>query len=97
MNERTGANFVIFAPSGLQETPQSEEICYTSKATIRDDELKDMIAYAKELGLRVALKPTAKTEHGGRTSIFLMRMYPANQSGATGFLPTQNFSSIMLK
>ena len=27
MRERTGANFVIFVPGGLQETPQSEEIC----------------------------------------------------------------------
>ena len=26
MKERTGADFVIFVPGGLQETPQSEEI-----------------------------------------------------------------------
>lgn len=64
MKERTGANFVIFAPSGLQETPQSEEICYTSKATLTDEELKSMVAFAKELGLRVALKPTANCKNG---------------------------------
>ena len=29
MKENTNANFVILAPNGLQETPQSEEICYT--------------------------------------------------------------------
>ena len=34
MKERTGADFVIFVPGGLQETPQSEEICYTSNATM---------------------------------------------------------------
>ena len=57
MKERTNANFVILVPNGLQDTPQSEEICYTSAATMTDDELKSMIEYAQSLGLRVALKP----------------------------------------
>lgn len=64
MKERTNANFVIFAPSGLQDTPQSESICYTSDATMTDDELKLMIHYAQSLGLRVALKPTANCKNG---------------------------------
>lgn len=64
MKERTGANFVIFVPGGLQETPQSEEICFTSKATMEDDELIAMIEYAKEIGLRVALKPTVNCKNG---------------------------------
>lgn len=64
MQERTGANFVIFVPNGLQQTPQSEEISYTTKATMRDEELIEMIGYAKELGLRVALKPTANCANG---------------------------------
>lgn len=64
MKERTGANFVIFAPGGLQETPQSEKICYDSKATMEDAELIEMLAYAKELGLRVALKPTVNCKNG---------------------------------
>lgn len=64
MKERTGANFVIFVPNGLQETPQSELISYTTKATMRDEELIAMITYAKELGLRVALKPTANCANG---------------------------------
>ena len=64
MKERTGSNFVIFVPNGLQDTPQSEEICYTSKASVGDEELKDMIAYAKELGLYVALKPTVNCKNG---------------------------------
>lgn len=64
MKERTGANFVIFVPGGLQETPQSEEICFTSKATMEDDELIAMIEYAKEIGLCVALKPTVNCKNG---------------------------------
>lgn len=64
MKERTNANFIILVPNGLQDTPQSEEICYTSKATMGDDELKEMISYAQELGLQVALKPTANCKNG---------------------------------
>ncbi len=64
MKERTGANFVTFVPGGLQRTPQSEDICFTSEATMRDDELVNMIEYAKSLGLRVALKPTVNCMNG---------------------------------
>ena len=64
MQERTGADFVIFAPNGVQKNAHSEEICYTSEATMTDEELVEMIAYAKELGLRVALKPTANCADG---------------------------------
>ena len=35
----TGANFIMLVPNGLQDTPQSEEISYTSDATISDEEL----------------------------------------------------------
>lgn len=64
MKERTNSNFVILAPNGLQDTAQSEEICYTSEATVSDDELKGMIDYAKELDMRVALKPTVNCKNG---------------------------------
>lgn len=64
MKENTNANFIILVPNGLQETPQSEEISYTSPATMTDDELKGMIEYAHSLGLRVALKPTANCKNG---------------------------------
>lgn len=64
MKENTNANFVILTPNGLQDTPQSEEICYTSEATMTDDELKRMIDYAQSIGLRVALKPTANCKNG---------------------------------
>lgn len=64
MKECTGANSIILVPNGLQETPQSEEICYTSQATMTDDELKRMIEYAQNLGLDVMLKPTANCKNG---------------------------------
>lgn len=64
LKERTHANLIILVPNGLQDTPQSEEICYTSDATLTDDELKYMISYAKELGLAVALKPTVNCKNG---------------------------------
>lgn len=61
---RTGADFIILVPVGLQDTPQSENIDFTSKATVSDDELVRMIAYAHGKGLRVALKPTANCRNG---------------------------------
>ncbi|MBQ6696180.1 MAG: 1,4-beta-xylanase [Lachnospiraceae bacterium] len=62
--KRTNANFIILVPNGLQETPQSEEIDFSSEATMSDQELCEMIAYAKAKGLRVALKPTANCKNG---------------------------------
>ena len=50
MQERTGADFVIFAPNGVQKNAHSEEICYTSEATMTDEELVEMITYAKDVG-----------------------------------------------
>ncbi|MDE7201273.1 MAG: 1,4-beta-xylanase [Lachnospiraceae bacterium] len=64
MKERTNANFIILVPGGLQETPQSEQIDYTSNRTMTDSELKQMIDYAHVLGLRVALKPTVNCKNG---------------------------------
>lgn len=64
MKERTGANFVTFVPGGLQKTAHSEDILYTTDRTMTDDELCNMIDYAKKLGLRVALKPTVNCMDG---------------------------------
>lgn len=64
LKERTGANFIILVPNGLQDTPQSEEIDFHGMAALDDDELEEMIAYAKSLGLRVALKPTVNCKNG---------------------------------
>ena len=62
--KRTNANFIILVPSGIQATPQSEKIDFTTMSTMSDSELCAMIKYAKELGLRVALKPTANCKNG---------------------------------
>lgn len=64
MIEKTGADFVIFAPNGLQETAHSEEICYTSEGTCSDEELADMIRYAKSKGMTVGVKPTVNCRNG---------------------------------
>lgn len=64
MAESTGADLVLFAPAGLQDTAQSESICYTSERTFSDEELIGMIRYAKRRGLRVGLKPTVNCRNG---------------------------------
>ncbi len=64
MVKRTHANWVIFTPSGMQETPYSENICYNGEKTCTDEELCHMIEYAKNLGLKVALKPTVNCDNG---------------------------------
>lgn len=60
----TGADFIILVPNGLQDTPQSEQIDFTSDATMSDEELIAFIKYAKSRGVRVALKPTANCKNG---------------------------------
>lgn len=64
MVERTCADFVIVVPNGLQDTPQSEKIDFTSAATPSDEELETFIDYAHSKGLRVALKPTVNCKNG---------------------------------
>lgn len=64
MKERTGANFVVFAPNAKQKTAFSESMDYKSEENVSDDELQGMIAYAQELGLAVALKPTVNCSDG---------------------------------
>lgn len=64
MKERTAANFIILVPGGLQDTPQSEQIDYTSNRTATDSEFRQIIDYAHTLGLRVALKPTVNCKNG---------------------------------
>ncbi|AQR97689.1 hypothetical protein CLSAP_50200 [Clostridium saccharoperbutylacetonicum] len=64
LKERIGINFIILVPNGLQDTPQSEEICYISNSTVSDEELEDIINYAKDIGLRVAIKPTVNCKNG---------------------------------
>lgn len=62
--ERTGANYIVLVPNGLQDTPQSQEIDHSSPATYSDDELIKMIEYIHGKGLSVALKPTVNCKNG---------------------------------
>jgi hypothetical protein len=62
--EGTGANYIVLIPNGLQETAQSQDIDYISPASLKDDELRNMIKYIHERGLKVALKPTVNCKNG---------------------------------
>ena len=50
MIESTHANFVIFVPNALQDTPQSEVITM-GEESVNEEELTEMILFAKEQGL----------------------------------------------
>lgn len=64
MKKRTGANTVVLVPAGLQQTPQSTIIDYCTKYTVSDLELRKFIEYARNLGLKVILKPTVNCMNG---------------------------------
>ena len=64
MAHKTNANWVILTPSGIQETPYSEEIRFDGEKSCTDEELCDMIRFAQSLGLKVALKPTVNCDNG---------------------------------
>lgn len=64
MLEKTGMNYVMLVPNGVQDTPQSEQIDRTSMCTCDDDELIQMIDYAHKKGVSVALKPTVNCKNG---------------------------------
>lgn len=97
--EGTGANYIVLVPNALQETPQSEEIDFTSDATVSDKELISMINHIHKEGLHVFLKPTVNCKNGTwRAHInFLMKMFPVSPNGATGLHPIRNFSFTLLK
>lgn len=99
MIEHTAADFVILAPAGLQEHAHSEEICYTSSATFSDEELINMIRYAKSKGIRVALKPTVNCKNGvWRAYIsFFEKDVPCEPKWETGLPLTQNSRHTMPK
>ena len=60
----TAIDTAVIAIVALQDTPHSEQIDYTGSHMPSDDELKEMIAYAKSLGLRVILKPMVNCRNG---------------------------------
>ena len=45
MAHKTHANWVILTPSGMQETPYSEEIRFDGEKSCTDEELCDMIRF----------------------------------------------------
>jgi hypothetical protein len=60
----TGAEHVLLAPVGLQDTPHSEHIDFTAEYLPTDDELVKTIRFAQSLGLKVLLKPTVNCTNG---------------------------------
>ena len=60
--ERTGANFIMLTPFGLQDNAQSETITWDK--TVSDDELIKMIDYIHGKGVDVAIKPTVNCSNG---------------------------------
>lgn len=97
MAERTGSSHVIFALAAHQDHPQAVEVKYRGTHLVEDDELVDMIRYARTLGLRVILKPTVNCTDGTwRAHInFLISMCLVSRSGRIGSAVTQHFRSIM--
>lgn len=57
MKKKTACNTVILVISAFQETAFSEYVNYTHNFMPSDEEIIEMIQYAKEIGLRVILKP----------------------------------------
>ncbi|MDR2149458.1 MAG: hypothetical protein LBO67_01290 [Spirochaetaceae bacterium] len=64
LHKRTGADHVLLAPTGVQETPYSEHIDFSADYLPQDDELIDSIRFAQSLGLKVILKPTVNCANG---------------------------------
>lgn len=64
MKERTASNYVIFALAATQETAFSTKVIYRGQHMVTDQELEEMIDYARTLDLKVMLKPTVNPADG---------------------------------
>lgn len=64
MSSVTGANWTAIAFSAFQATPQATEIPYWEEPTVSDEEVKWAIGKAKELQLKVCLKPIVNCADG---------------------------------
>jgi hypothetical protein len=64
LKEETGSEYVIIAFAALQDTAHSTEIDFTGSHIVGDEELIEMIRYAKSLNLKVILKPTVNIKDG---------------------------------
>ncbi len=59
-----GVNWVTLAYAALQATAQSTAIPYRDEPTVTDDEIRAAARHARELGLRVCLKPVVNVADG---------------------------------
>lgn len=64
LKERCAINTVILPIVANQDTAQSTEIHWNSEEILSDEEIKEMIYYAKSLGLKVILKPMVNVSDG---------------------------------
>ena len=64
MQERCGVEYVILPITVTQAHPQSTKIDWQADEVVTDEEVKELIAYAKSLGLKVILKPLCPTSRG---------------------------------
>ncbi|WP_117168642.1 glycoside hydrolase family 113 [Paraliobacillus sediminis] len=64
LKERTASEYVIIALAAEQDTAFSTEVKYRGDHMVSDEELIDMIEYAKNLGLKVMIKPTVNPSDG---------------------------------
>lgn len=64
MKETLAVNTVMLAFGAWQDTPYSEEIQYDTGDIPSDEELGEIIDYARSIGLRVFLKPMVNPRNG---------------------------------
>jgi hypothetical protein len=62
--DTTGCDTIILAFGALQDTPQSEQIDFVGSHIPTDEELLEVIAYARELELKIILKPMLNCRNG---------------------------------
>ena len=64
MKDDLAVDTVVLALQAVQETAHSEKIDHEGRHTPKDDELCELIRYAREIGLRVILKPMLNCRSG---------------------------------
>ncbi|RCW74833.1 glycoside hydrolase family 113 [Saliterribacillus persicus] len=64
MKERTASDYVIFALAANQATAFSTEVIYKGPHMVTDEELIEMIDYARSLELKIMIKPTVNPSDG---------------------------------
>nr|WP_234340271.1 1,4-beta-xylanase [Gorillibacterium timonense] len=64
MADKLEVNWVTVAFAALQDHPQSTRIDYESAPTVTDEEIRLAIKKAKQLGLKVCLKPVVNVRNG---------------------------------